>query len=346
MHSLLEIQKMVENSEIANCDNPEAIKIQHLSTLYQNIPNSLAYVSEKSYIKDAQKSNATAILIEKNWKDKFSCPVILVDNVNYALIDILNKLFPVEQAIGKCSEFVDIADSAIIGENTDIGSFVSIGENTKIGKNSILKSGVKIGKNVSIGDNARIGYNTVIYDGVKIGKNFTVFANTSIGGDGFRFVDRDGINIKVPQVGSVVIGDDVEIGSNTSIDRGGIDDTIIGSGTKMDNDVQIAHNVKLGTNVIVAGATAIAGSTVVHDNCKISGACAIGDHIELPEGTLVAGGSGIRNSPPQKDIYAGWDWNLTFREFQKFRANVKHILNLNMIVKKIKDIEKKIGITE
>ncbi|MCB1189021.1 MAG: UDP-3-O-(3-hydroxymyristoyl)glucosamine N-acyltransferase [Leptospiraceae bacterium] len=346
MHSLSDIHKAIPGSEIINCDKPEELMIQNLSTLYQELPNSLTYVSDKSYIKDAGKAKASAILIYKDWKDKFSLPAILVDNVDMALIEVLKLYYPERKSTGKWSKFVDIANTATIGENTEIGSFVCIGDNTKIGKNSIIENGVKIGKNVVVGDNAKIGPNTVIFDGVQIGNNFTVFANTSIGGDGFRFVDYKGINYKIPQVGTVIIGDDVEIGSNTSIDRGGIDDTIIGSGTKMDNDVQIAHNVKLGKNVIVAGATAIAGSTIVHDSCKISGACAIGDHIELPEGTMVAGGSGLRNSPPQKDVYAGWDWNLTFREFQKFRANIKHILNLNMIVKRLKDIEKKLGISD
>ncbi len=347
MTTLLDLSNFLPDSKIHNTNEAEKIKIDSVATLYQNKPNSITYVSEKSYQNDAKKSSASAILTLHGWESLFeNKPVITVAHVDLALIEILNLFFPPKTPTNNRGQYIVIHPSAIIGENTEIGNFVSIAENTKIGKNCKISDGAKIASNVTIGDNSIIGPNCVLYDNVKIGKNFISFANSTIGGEGFRYIDHKTILFRVPQVGTVVIGDDVRIGSNTSIDRGGIDDTLIGDGTKIDNDVQIAHNVKIGKHVIVAGATAIAGSAVIEDYCKISGACAVGDHITLPSGTMLAGGSGIRNTPPKKDIYAGWDWNLTFMEFQKFRANVKHILNLNKIVKKIKDIEEKLGIKE
>lgn len=346
MPSLIQIQQLIPGSKIANCENPNSLLIERVSTLHQDFPNSLTYVSDKSYIKTALKSNASAFLIQPDWIDQFDKPVILVNHIELALIEVLKHLHPEKQPSGQISKWVEIHPSATVGANSDIGSFVTIGSGSKIGKNSIIGNGVKIGDNVIIGDEARIGANCVFFDGVRIGNRFVSFGNCTIGGDGFRFVEVSQKQIKIPQVGTVVIGEDVEIGSNTCIDRGGIDNTVIGDGTKMDNDVQIAHNVKIGKNVIVAGATAIAGSAVIGDNCKISGACAIGDHIILPPGTMVAGGSGVRNSPEKADVFAGWDWNLTFREFQKFRANVKHILSLNMLVKRVADLESKAGIAK
>lgn len=344
MYTLSEIAKKILNSRIEHCSNPDNVIIRCLATHHQNLPESLTYVSDKTYLKSAIDSPATAVMIHPDWVAQFNRPVIVVPDVDMALIEILNLFYPSKKPSGKIKQNAVIDPTAVIGENTDIGNFVTIGANSRIGKNSIIGDGVKIGNNVIIGDEARIGPNCVFFEDVKIGNRFTVFSNTSIGGDGFRFIDRKGIQYKIPQVGGVTIGDDVEIGSNTSIDRGGIDDTMIGSGTKIDNDVQIAHNVKIGTNVIVAGATAIAGSAIVGDGCKISGSCAVADHITLPPGTMIAGGSGLRNTPEKADLYAGWDWNLNFREFQKFRANVKHILSLNLIVKRIKDIEEKLGI--
>lgn len=342
MHSLLDLHKNVPGSKIAHCEAPDKLQIAKLATLHQDIPNSMTYVNTKVHLKKAQESQALAVLIHNDWIDDFSKPVLAVNDVDYALIQILNLLYPADKPSGKRGEFVVIDASVTVGDNCDIGNFVSIGANCNIGKNAIISDGVKIGAGVLIGDDARIGPNCVIFDSVQVGDRFTVFGNTTIGGDGYRFIDKDKKLLKVPQVGSVVIGDDVEIGSNTSIDRGGIDNTMIGDGTKLDNDVQIAHNVKIGKHVIVAGATAIAGSTIVEDYCKISGACAVGDHMSLPSGTMLAGGTGLRNTPPKPDLYAGWDWNLTFREFQKFRANIKHMLSLNRLVKRVSNLEEKL----
>lgn len=346
MYTLSQLQKKIPGSEIIHCEQPDIVKIENIITLHQDLPNSLSYASDKSYLKNALECKATVVMLPKELGEKVNRPTLLVPNVDFALIEILNLYFPPEKPKGERGEWLVIKPGAEIGENTNLGNFVSIGENTKIGKNCIISDGVKIGRNVRIGDDARIGPNCVLFDGVRIGDRFTCFGNTTIGGDGFRFVESNRIQYKIPQVGSVWIGDDVEIGSNTSIDRGGIDDTVIDDGTKMDNDVQIAHNVKIGKGVIVAGATAIAGSAVIEDYCKISGACAIADHITLPSGTMVAGGSGLRNTPPKADLYAGWDWNLTIREFQKFRANLKHMLSLNLIVRRIKDLEEKLGIPD
>ena len=346
MITLLDLQKLIPDSKIYNTDKPENIQIESVITLHQDKPNSITYVSEKSYQNDARNSKATAIITLHGWETLFSQPILAVNHVDLALITVLDLFFPKILPTGRREQFIVIHPSAVVGENTDIGNFVSIGENSKIGQNCTISDGVKIAKNVTIGDDSFIGPNCVIFDGVTIGKRFICFGNTTIGAEGFRYVDVKTILHRIPQVGTVVIGDDVRVGSNTSIDRGGIDDTLIGNVTKIDNDVQIAHNVKIGKHVIVAGATAIAGSAVVEDFCKISGSCAVADHITLPSGTMLAGGSGLRNTPPKKDIYAGWDWNLTFIEFQKFRANVKHILNLNKLVKKVKDIEEKLGMSK
>jgi UDP-3-O-[3-hydroxymyristoyl] glucosamine N-acyltransferase len=342
MFSLEQIKNFIPNSEVIHVENPSTIKIENIITLHQDLPNSLSYAADKSYLKTALLSKATVLMIPKELKDQINRPALLVESVDFALIEILNKYFPMKVASGRRKEFLVVDPTSKIGKNTDLGNFVSIGTNSTIGENCIIEDGVKIGDNVKIGNDSIIGPNCVIFNGVIIGDRFLCFGNTTIGGDGFRYVEKNRVQFKIPQVGTVVIGNDVRIGSNSSIDRGGLDSTFIGDGTKIDNDVQIAHNVKIGKGCIVAGATAIAGSAVIEDYCKISGACAVGDHITLPSGTMLAGGSGIRNSPDKADIFAGWDWNLTFREFQKFRANIKHMLSLNMIVKRIKDLEEKI----
>ena len=137
-----------------------------------------------------------------------------------------------------------------------------------------------------------------------------------------------GIHHKIPQVGKVLIGNDVEIGSNCTVDRGGLADTIIGSGCKFDNMVHIAHNVIIGNNVIIAGQSGVAGSTTIGNGVIIGG-----------------GGTGMRTSPKKPDVYIGWDWGMTFAEFQKARVNIKHLVTFNKWASRIKEIEKKIGIS-
>ncbi|MCE9500237.1 MAG: UDP-3-O-(3-hydroxymyristoyl)glucosamine N-acyltransferase, partial [Leptospira sp.] len=296
--TLSEIHKLLPGSEIKNCKDPDSVIISCVSSLTQKKANSISFLSSKSHLKDALNSEASVILVNKELAaENFKAAILVVENVELALIRLLNVIVPPLKPNGTVSSSAQIHPTAKIGENTNIGNFVSIGENSVIGKNSILENGVSIGNNVFVGDNARIGMNSAIHHGVQIGDNFTCFGNCTFGGDGFGFYAVNHIYTKIPQVGGLRIGNDVEFGANSCADRGALQDTLIGDGSKFDNLVHIGHNTVIGKNFIMAGCSGVAGSTTIGDNVIVGGHCAISDHLTVPSETIVAGGTGIRNSP-------------------------------------------------
>ncbi|MCZ8156190.1 MAG: UDP-3-O-(3-hydroxymyristoyl)glucosamine N-acyltransferase [Leptospira sp.] len=343
--TLQTLSNLIEGAKLSNCADPSSMKIDKVMPLSSDTTGFLSFVSSKAFVKEAKSSKAVVLVVNAEIAESLADkPLMIVPNVELALIKVLYHFFPLEIADGTISPHAVIAASAKIGENTKIGHFVTIGENVVIGKNCIISDGVKIEHDVTIGDNARIGMNCVFYHGTQIGSDFVVFGNSTFGGDGFGFSFFNGKHNKLPQIGRVVIGDDVEVGSNCTIDRGALTDTVIGNGCKFDNMVHIAHNCKVGNNVVIAGQSGLAGSVTIGDNVLIGGACAISDHITLVEGTIIAGGTSLRTSPKGKDVYIGWDLGLNYPDFQKYRVNIKNLVNLNKWIKRIKDIEKKVGI--
>lgn len=343
--TLSEIQAKVPGSRVVGTSAPESIFIHSIQSLSGSGQAFLSFVVSKAFLKEAKESKATAFIVSEELISSLPDKVLLaVPNAELGLAQALRVFFPDPEPQEQVSPTAQIHPGASIGKKVQIGHFVCIGEGSSIGHNSILEDGVKIAENVQIGEGARIGRNTVVFSGSVIGKRFRSYGNATIGAEGFGFVFANGIHNKIPQVGRVIIGDDVELGSNSCIDRGALGDTVIGDGCKFDNQVQIAHNCKVGKNVIVAGQSGLAGSVELGDNVLIGGACCVSDHLVLEEGTILAGGSALRNSPKTKDVYVGWDLGLNFGDFQKYRVNIKNIVVLNKWVKRIKDLEKKLGI--
>ncbi|EMK24171.1 UDP-3-O-[3-hydroxymyristoyl] glucosamine N-acyltransferase LpxD [Leptospira kirschneri serovar Bulgarica str. Nikolaevo] len=341
---LSELAKQINGSKIANTQIPDDVIVDKIVALSPGEKNSLSFLSHKKMLSEAKKTFSSVILTTEEFANELSIPCLVVSNPELSLAEILNLLYPPYVPSGKISSSAIIHPSAKLGAGVTIGEFVVVGENSVIGANTYLEDGVKISRNVIIGENSHIGPNSSIQHGVIIGKRFICSGNCSIGGDGFKFVTEKGKHHKIPQVGGVRIGDDVEIGSLCTIDRGGLEDTIIGDGCKFDNMVHVAHNCILGKNIIIAGQSGVAGSTTVEDDVIIGGACAVSDHLHVPAGTILAGGSSLRNSPKKKEIFVGWDYGLTFAEFQKVRVNIHNLVNFQKWAKRIKELEKHAGI--
>jgi UDP-3-O-[3-hydroxymyristoyl] glucosamine N-acyltransferase len=345
-YTLAQISDLIPNSKILNSENPESIRFTSLAPLNANQENFLSFLSAKSHLAEAKQSKAVALVVNQEIAAGLThCPLLVVDNVDIQWAKILELVFPPKKSDGIIATTAIIHKSAKVGKGTSLGNYVVIGANSHIGDDCIIEDGVKIAENVFIGNSARIGMNCVFHNDTRVGNNFTVFGNSTFGGDGFKFVTLKGIHHKIPQVGKVIIGNDVEIGSNCTVDRGGLADTIIGNGCKFDNMVHIGHNVIIGDNVIIAGQSGVAGSTKIANGVIIGGGCCISDHLTLPEGTIVAGGTGMRTSPKKPDVYIGWDWGMTFAEFQKARVNIKHLVTFNKWASRIKELEKKMGIS-
>jgi UDP-3-O-[3-hydroxymyristoyl] glucosamine N-acyltransferase len=343
--SFSDIQKLIPEGRFVHPESITSVNFSRISSLSQAQNTHISFVASKAFVNEGKASHAALLFVSEDIVDSIpNKALVVVPKVELSFAKIIKHFFPDRTTSGFRSPHSVIDPSASIGEGTDIGHFVTIGKNSKIGSFCIIEDGVKIGDNVIIGDNSHIGPNTIFYNDLIIGKRFRVYGNSTFGGDGFGFVFADGKHNKIPQVGRVIIGDDVEVGANCTIDRGALIDTVIGNGCKFDNMVHIAHNCQVGNNVIIAGQSGLAGSVTLGNNVIIGGACAISDHLTLVDGTIIAGGSSLRTSPKTKDVYIGWDLGLTFPEFQKYRVNIKNIVNLNKWLKRIEGLEKKVGI--
>ena len=291
------------------------IKYFDIKPLNKASKNDITFLDSVGYKNFAQNTKAFACITSKKL-EKFlpsSTERIIVENVLYELAIALKKLYPESDidyndaslASPKKKSFKNV----IFGNNVLIGRSVKIGKNSKIGANSIIESNVKIGKNCVI------GYGSIIRKSV-IGDNVVIQDNCKIGQKGFGFIPVKGKNLKFPHIGKVIINDNVEIASGCTIDRGSVDDTIIGENTYLDNQVHIAHNVQIGLNCMIAGQVGFAGSSKIGNHVKIGGQAGVSGHLEIGNNVQIGGGSGVVKNIKDNQVVMGYP-AIPIREFLK-----------------------------
>lgn len=297
----------------------------------------LTFAENKKRLKDAEKSRAGLVIVAENVND--SCKDILkVANprLAYAKISCLFQLRPYFKPGVHLSSVV--SDSAQLGENVSIHPHVVIDDQAEIGDNVILAPGVYVGESVKIGANSIIHPGVVIEYNCEIGENVIIHAGTIIGGDGYGYVRNEDGHHKIAQLGNVIIKDNVEIGSNVTIDRATSGSTIIGTGSKIDNLVQIAHNVKIGRDCLVIAQTGIAGSSRLQQDVILAGQVGVVDHIKIGSGTKVASKSLITKDIPEGSYYSGNPAQNHFWELKEQAA----CRRLPRLAKKIEELERRI----
>ncbi len=263
----------------------------------------ITFISSPQYIRYLAGTKASCIIVKEPIPG-LAFPQIKVQNPSFAFARALEHFYPRSAPPQGISNKAVVADSASIGDNATIYPFVYIDEDVVIGADTVVMPGAFIGKRTKIGKGCRIFPNVTIREGISIGDRVIVHAGTVIGADGFGYVFEKGEHYKIPQVGGVIIEDDVEIGSNVSIDRATIGNTIIRKGTKIDNLAQIAHNVTIGARSLIISQVGIAGSSEIGDFVVIGGQAGIADHTTIAAGTMVAAQSGLKGQI-EKGIYAG-----------------------------------------
>ncbi len=279
-------------------------QIHALATLKAAKAGDLSFYHNPRYFNDLLNTKASALILSKKSAENYSGNMLISDNP-YICFARASHLFKFDPPRNK-----GIAKSAKIDTSVKLGSNVSISENVVIAANVIIADDVTIAANtiieagVEIGEASRIDSNVNIAHGTVIGKRAHIYAGVVIGSDGFGFAQEDGKYLKIAQLGKVFIGDDVEIGANTCIDRGALDDTVIGNGVKIDNQVQIAHNVSVGDNTVICGCSAIAGSVKIGNNCVIAGAVGIINHVEIADGVTVTAMSLVNQSIKKAGSYS------------------------------------------
>lgn len=278
------------------------VTVNNLSKIEEGTIKTLSFLANPIYTNFIYTTNASIVIVNKTLvldkPIKTTCTLIRVDNAYESFAKLLEIYSQIKGNKVGIEQPSFISESAKMGLDCYVGAFAYIGQNVKVGSN------VKLYPHVFIGDNCEIGDNTTLFSGVKlyhdckIGANCTVHASTVIGSDGFGFAPNSEGNAfaKVPQIGNVVIEDNVEIGSNSSIDRATLGSTFIRKGVKLDNLVQIAHNAEIGENTVIAGLSGVAGSTKVGKNCMIGAQVGIAGHLRIADGVKIAGQSGIGSS--------------------------------------------------
>jgi len=278
--------------------NPE-VAVSDFSKIDEGKKGTLSFLANSKYENFIYHTDSSIVLVNKNFEpDKeLKCTLIKVDNPYYAfasLLELKDNSKPKKQGV---EEDVHVADSAKIGSNLYIGKFSYISENAVIGNNIRIYPQVYIGENVIIDDNSILYPGVKIYHDCKLGKNCIIHSGTVIGSDGFGFAPESKCEFKkIPQLGNVLIEDNVEIGSNCSVDRATMGSTIIRRGVKIDNLVQIAHNVEVGENTILVSQVGIAGSTKVGKNCMFGGQVGISGHIKVANNVIIGAQAGVSSS--------------------------------------------------
>ena len=295
----------------------------------------LADMRYKKYIKECQAS----IIISPQMNIQTKATIIQVKDPAEKFAQILNMFYPEKIYPNQISEKAKIHKSVQIGKNVYIGENITIEENVIIGDNCIISANTFIGYDTIIKDHTKIGPNVTIYHKTNVGEHCTIHAGAIIGSDGFGFIERDQKLIKMPQVGKVIIKDNIEIGANTTIDRGTINNTIIHSGVKLDNLIQIGHNVIIGANTVIAAQTGIAGSTEIGQNCMIGGQVAIGNHLTIGNNVKIAGKSGVIKNIANNQIIQG-PLAFNIKDFQKSYIHFKNLQNIVSDLQQLKQKKK------
>jgi UDP-3-O-[3-hydroxymyristoyl] glucosamine N-acyltransferase len=319
--------------------NPEE-KVSNLSKIEEGKPGTLSFLANPAYEKYIYDTDASIVIVNKYFKPEkeVKSTLIRVDDAYAAFAALLEFYQQSKPKTSGISPKSHVSETAVIGKNVYLGEFSVIGEYTKVGDDCRIYPNVTIGDNVTIGEGTTIYPGVKIYDDCVIGKNCTLHAGVVIGSDGFGFAPQTEGYKKVPQIGNVVIEDNVEIGSNTVIDRATLGSTIIRKGVKLDNLIQIAHNVVIGENTVIAAQSGISGSTKLGKNCMLGGQTGLIGHLTIGDNVKIAAQSGVT-----KDIKDGMvvEGAPAFN-FSDYQRSYVHFRRFDKIVKRINELERKL----
>ena len=330
----IDIAKMLDGT----IEGDENVSVHKFSKIEEGKPGSLSFLANPKYNSFLYSTNASLVIVNNNLvlEKEVQPTLIRVENAYTAFAKLLEFYNQLKQEKKGISSLASIAKSAKIGKDVYIGDFVFIGENTIIGDNTKIYPQAYIAENVKVGSKTTIFSGVNIYSECVIGSACTFHSGVIIGSDGFGFAPQEGSNYqKIAQIGNVVIEDDVEIGSNTTIDRATMGSTIIRKGVKLDNLIQIAHNVEIGENTIVIAQTGISGSTTIGKNCVIAGQVGITGHLKIGDNVKIAAQSGVSTNVKDGSIIFG---SPAF-EATKYRKSYVHFRNLQKIVARIDKLE-------
>lgn len=337
MHTLADLATLVGGTPVGDPQTP----ISGVSEIQRGRPGTITFLSNLKYKRYAATTNASAI-ITTDESLLMNKPGIIVPNPQLAVVKILKFFHPQkEDSIAGVHPMAVVDPTAELGDEVAVGAFTVIESGAKIG------DGTRIGPQCFIGREAVLGKECVLFPGVQIysrcvlGQRVIVHSGTVIGSDGFGFVTEEGVHHKIPQVGRVVIGDDVEIGANCAFDRGTLGDTVVGPACKFDNLVHIAHNVRIGTGCLLTAHVAVAGSVVIGDYCIFAGQAGVAPHLTIGDKAVFAAKTGVTKSLPGNKVYAG----MPAREIREQHKREAVLAEIERIKRRLGRLEQQSTIT-
>jgi UDP-3-O-[3-hydroxymyristoyl] glucosamine N-acyltransferase len=302
----LSVQELARICGLQIIGGDPATPIHSAANLAEAGPNQLGYVTNAKLIAQAQVCRASALIVPATLATlpvPASTSLLVSEDPDLDFIKCLGQLYPESRPAPGVHARANVDPSATVGAGTFIDANVTVCRGARIGRDCRLHAGAYVGENVELGDGCVLYPNVVLYAGTVLRENVVIHSGTVIGADGFGYKTREGVHIKFPQVGTVLIERDVEIGANTCIDRSALGQTVVGTGTKIDNLVQIGHNVKLGRGVLICGQVGIGGSTVIEDYVTLISQSGVADHLRIGTGSRVFAQSGvIGNLPPNSEV--------------------------------------------
>ncbi len=317
----------------------DSCSVSSLATLANAGEGQITFLSNAKYKGQLAQTKASAVILSPDAVADCPTNALVLDNPYVGFARVAQMLDTTPLPATNVHESAIISESATLGEGVAIGANAVIEDDVVLGNNVVIGAGCFVGKASQIGDNTKLWANVSIYHNVKMGKDCLVQSNTVIGSDGFGYANENGNWIKIPQLGGVIIGDRVEIGASTTIDRGALDDTIIEDGVILDNQIQIAHNVVVGQNTCMAGSSVIAGSTTIGKNCVFGGMAGINGHIEIADGTMLTGMAMVTKSITKAGVYSSGIPAQTNKEWHKTNARINR---LEALQKQVKSLTKQI----
>lgn len=314
------------------------VAVSGVADIHDAGEGDIVFAESDRHLSAAQKSGASAIIAYLGAPNSGK-PMIRVKNPRFSFARVLEMFTPAKRRTEGIHPECEIDPTASIGDNPSIGRGVCIGQNSSIGKNVLIHPFVFIGDNVSIGDDCELYPMVCVYDRVVLGDRVVVHCGSVIGSDGFGYTPSEGRHYKIPHIGRVIVGDDVEIGANTTIDRGRTGDTAIGRGTKIDNLVQIAHNVTVGEDCVIAAQVGISGSVKVGDGAILTGQAGIKDHVSIGRGAIICGRGGVIGDISDGDFVSGYPARPHKDQMKIYAAEQR----LPALLREVRELEKRIA---
>lgn len=316
------------------------LAIRQVAALETAKADELGFLANPKYRKQLAESTAGAVVLAPEARELTDKPRIVVKNPYLYFAKVSALLNPPQRPATGIHPTAVVAPDAIVADDVSIGPYVTIAAGASIGSGTVIEAGCRIGAGVEIGEGGWLYPNVVVYHDCRLGKRVTLHSGAVIGADGFGNAWDGEAWFKIPQIGRVLIGDDVEIGASTTVDRGALGDTVLEDGVRLDNQIQIAHNVHIGKHTAMAGCVGVAGSTRIGAYCTFGGSAMILGHLEIVDRVNIMAGTLVGKSVLKAGTYVG---QYPVQSHEDWLANASHLRRLDAMAQRLKELERRIG---